>query len=821
MTDFDRPTPAPPIHCIASGGCRVAAVSRPDEGRACLIVEVMAGSHDEPPAWPGLAHFLEHLLFLGGEGYPAEQRLLPFVQASGGRVNASTGARLTEYHCEVPAALLEDAGLRLLDMLARPRLDADDQLAEVKVLEAEYLARSADSRQQGLCALLDALAPGHPCHAFVAGNGASLAPRRDDFRAAVADFHRRFYRAGNCRLMLVGPQPASALQALGERLAARLLPSEAPSRSVPPAMLPLRARHWHLGQASAAPRLWVGLALEGRAAGARAAFGWLREQLSSDLPGSLQQQLREAGLIDGWSVQSAYAHAGQALLALEVEPLQDDDRACAQVRAALLRWLSAFATRAPWQDSLAIQSAERPWQLAALAPLELGRFWLEQGAEQLDEEARRNLATMLAGLGEERLVSVRASAALAPAPTSVCGFPLALEAAVLPLVEAPPVSLVLSGNPLLAAVSYRTGECPAALVRYGLDAGRAALHLRWTWPSPLDPLAGQVLARRLQVLRAMGERLGIDVRSEFDGGDWQLACEGPVTLLPAAVRGLRQSLGAAWADELERSERLLRQARMRERAQMPIRRLLQQLPRVLAGLDEEGMDLPRQTDWCDSRWHGLLVGPDGLAERLAAELVLLPGTPALVAPALAATGRRRLDYQGPAGGDAALLLFCPQPESSPAGEAAWRWLGHWLQVAFYRRMREELRLGYGLFSGFRQVNGRGGLLFAIQSPGTGAAALLAHVEAFLEARERHLLDLSREDVVAVAGPLAEHLRGQAREPRTLAELLWQWRLAGGEATPDQRAEAVAALTPVALAQAFGALQGHCHDRLVLTSTPAH
>lgn len=818
MTDSARLTPAPPLQCIAAGGCRVAAVSRPYERRACLIVEVAAGSHDEPPAWPGLAHFLEHLLFLGGEGYPAERRLLPFVQASGGRVNASTGARLTEYHCEVPAELLEEAGLRLLDMLARPRLDADAQLAEAQVLEAEYLARGADPRQQGLCALLDALAPGHPCHAFVAGNGASLVPRRDDFRAAVADFHQRFYRAGNCRLMLVGPQPAPELLALGERLAALLIPGEVPTRSVPPAMLPLRARHWNLGQASTAPRLWLGLVLEGRAEGARAALGWLREQLSSDLPDSLQQQLREAGLIDGWDVQSAYAHAGQALLALEVEPVADDDRACAQVRAALLRWLSAFAACAPWREALETQAIERPWQLAALAPLELGRFWLEQGAGQPDGEALHNLAAMLAGIGEERLISVRASASLAPATESVCGFPLALEAAVLPSVEAPPVSLVPPGNPLLAAVPHQQGECPSALALHGLDSGRVALHLRWVWPAPLNPLAGQVLGRRLQVFRAAGERLGIDVRSEFDGGDWQLVCEGPVALLPAAVQCLLQSLGAEWTDELERSERLLRQARMRERAQMPIRRLLQRLPRVLAGLDEDDADLPMQTDWRDSRWHGLLVGPDALAERMAADLGLLPGSPAFVAPA--ATERRRRDYQGPSGGDSALLLFCPQPELTPAGEAAWRWLGQWLQAAFYRRMREELRLGYGLFSGFRQVGGCGGLLFAIQSPGTGAAELLAHVEAFLEERERHLLDLSHEDVAVIAGPLADHLRGQAREPRALAELLWQWRLAGGEGTPEQLAEAIAALTPAALAQAFGALRYHRHDRLVLTSTPA-
>ncbi|MGA3828239.1 insulinase family protein, partial [Pseudomonas chlororaphis] len=65
---------------------------------------VSAGIHDVPLAWPGLAHFLEHLLFLGTERFSAEQGLMAYVQRHGGQVNASTSERNTDFFFELPPA---------------------------------------------------------------------------------------------------------------------------------------------------------------------------------------------------------------------------------------------------------------------------------------------------------------------------------------------------------------------------------------------------------------------------------------------------------------------------------------------------------------------------------------------------------------------------------------------------------------------------------------------------------------------------------------------------------------------------------------------
>ncbi|EGH48763.1 insulinase-like:peptidase M16, partial [Pseudomonas syringae pv. pisi str. 1704B] len=71
------------------------------------------------------------------------------------------------------------------------------------------------------------------------------------------------------------------------------------------------------------------------------------------------------------------------------------------------------------------------------------------------------------------------------------------------------------------------------------------------------------------------------------------------------------------------------------------------------------------------------------------------------------------------------------PTTSIEDEAAWRLLAHLAQAPFYQRLRVELQLGYAVFSGLRQIDGRTGLLFGVQSPTSSAQQLFAHIGAFI------------------------------------------------------------------------------------------
>ncbi|MDE9402517.1 pyrroloquinoline quinone biosynthesis protein PqqF, partial [Pseudomonas aeruginosa] len=175
--------------CVLPNGLRLHLAHDPAASRAAAWLRVAAGSHDEPSAHPGLAHFLEHLSFLGGAAFPGDERLMPWLQVRGGQVNASTRGRTTDYFFEVTAEHLGAGLARLIDMLARPLLDIDAQRREREVLEAEYLARSADEQTLIDAALALGLPAGHPLRRFAAGRRDSLALENDAFQRALREFH--------------------------------------------------------------------------------------------------------------------------------------------------------------------------------------------------------------------------------------------------------------------------------------------------------------------------------------------------------------------------------------------------------------------------------------------------------------------------------------------------------------------------------------------------------------------------------------------------------------------------------------------------------
>ena len=65
---------------------------------------------------PGVAHFTEHLLFLGTERFPDEAEYKRFLAAHGGHSNASTATETTCFHFDVLAEHLDGA----LDRFAQP-----------------------------------------------------------------------------------------------------------------------------------------------------------------------------------------------------------------------------------------------------------------------------------------------------------------------------------------------------------------------------------------------------------------------------------------------------------------------------------------------------------------------------------------------------------------------------------------------------------------------------------------------------------------------------------------------------------------------------
>ncbi|RLN98317.1 hypothetical protein BBJ28_00005129 [Nothophytophthora sp. Chile5] len=111
---------------------------------ACLTVGI--GSFAEPEALPGLAHYLEHMLFMGSEKYPDENEFEAFLSAHGGYSNGATDNEITSYTFEVGPAHLEPA----LDMFAHffisPLLKAEALERELSAIESEFSQATQNDR---------------------------------------------------------------------------------------------------------------------------------------------------------------------------------------------------------------------------------------------------------------------------------------------------------------------------------------------------------------------------------------------------------------------------------------------------------------------------------------------------------------------------------------------------------------------------------------------------------------------------------------------------------------------------------------------------
>jgi insulysin len=72
-------------------------------------LSVHVGSMRDPGHSQGLAHFLEHLLFMGTEKYPDEAEYSKFLSDHGGTSNAYTDSEDTNYFFDISAEFLEPA----------------------------------------------------------------------------------------------------------------------------------------------------------------------------------------------------------------------------------------------------------------------------------------------------------------------------------------------------------------------------------------------------------------------------------------------------------------------------------------------------------------------------------------------------------------------------------------------------------------------------------------------------------------------------------------------------------------------------------------
>src|SRR3954453_4492009 len=143
-------------------GLPVVKLQMPGSRSVTALVAFDAGARTERPEENGMAHFLEHLVFKGGEKYATYRDVNETAERLGAQLNAYTSHDVVAFHITCRAEALMPAVDLLTDFVAKARIDADELDRERGVVVQE-IHRSEDTPSSVADKLLDkALYGDHP-----------------------------------------------------------------------------------------------------------------------------------------------------------------------------------------------------------------------------------------------------------------------------------------------------------------------------------------------------------------------------------------------------------------------------------------------------------------------------------------------------------------------------------------------------------------------------------------------------------------------------------------------------------------------------------
>ncbi|MFC0268888.1 insulinase family protein [Kushneria aurantia] len=327
-----------------ANGLQVLLAHDPDADRASAAMNVATGSAFNPERFPGLAHFLEHMLFLGTDRYPDPDDYHHYLGEHGGNHNAFTAPRDTNYFFDIDPGAFEGALDRFSRFFIAPLLNADYVERERRAVHSEYQAKLHDDARRIEDALSTVLNPQHPFNHFTVGSLDTLRDHPDlSLREALRRFLAEHYDANTMQLVLLGPQPLDELETLARRCF-----SEVPNNGLIPGAIdvPITAEG-QLPAAIAVNALQQQRHLRflfptddpEREFRLKPAF-FLSDLLGHEGEHSLLSRLRACGWADGLSAGSVRGDGRRAMLAVNIELTAEGARHIDAIQATLMAWIA-------------------------------------------------------------------------------------------------------------------------------------------------------------------------------------------------------------------------------------------------------------------------------------------------------------------------------------------------------------------------------------------------------------------------------------------------------------------------------------------------
>ena len=195
-------------------GLDVFLVSDPDVHRSAAALSVGIGHLHDPKQKQGLAHYLEHMLFLGTQKYPEVGSYKKYLDEHSGASNAYTAGNMTNYFFQVSHEGFDESLDRFSDFFKAPLFDKTYAEREVNAVNNEHEKNKLNDGWRGNFVSNLVSEPGHPLTQFGTGDKNTLA---GDNRPDLLKFYKKYYAAPNMKLAMISNAPLEILEAKAKK----------------------------------------------------------------------------------------------------------------------------------------------------------------------------------------------------------------------------------------------------------------------------------------------------------------------------------------------------------------------------------------------------------------------------------------------------------------------------------------------------------------------------------------------------------------------------------------------------------------------------
>ncbi|MCH1429316.1 MAG: insulinase family protein [Chlamydiales bacterium] len=211
-------------------GLQALIISDPKIDKSGAGLNVAVGSWEDPKEHPGMAHFCEHMLFLGTKKYPHEREFSQFIDENGGMQNAATSVEKTFYMFSIKHSEFEEALDRFSHFFIDPLFNPSGVDREKTAIHNEFAKDYENEGWRSYSVASYIANPNHPHHRFKTGNLDSL---KNTTPEELRKWYEKHYSSEKMRLVIISSMP---LEQLTEMVAEKF--SLVPRRFTPEKELP-------------------------------------------------------------------------------------------------------------------------------------------------------------------------------------------------------------------------------------------------------------------------------------------------------------------------------------------------------------------------------------------------------------------------------------------------------------------------------------------------------------------------------------------------------------------------------------------------------